>query len=176
MHRTPRSLMLTLAVTGLVVAGCGSASQIAEVAPVATTPKPTPPSPSRTAQLPLDDVATDLPEVGDPMPAFRSPSGNIVCRLDEAGARCDISDYAFTPPDRPAGCDDGWGGTLVVNDAGGYFACDAPSLAGNSPELAYGRSTVIGDYGCTSQRTGVTCLNTDSEHGFTVSRDRTGTF
>ncbi|MGH1562802.1 DUF6636 domain-containing protein [Mumia sp. DW29H23] len=175
MHR-PRSLVLAhvAVIAGLALAGCGSASDLTTAEASPTPPPPT--SSPRTAQLPLDDVDTDLPDVGDPMRAFQSPTGNIVCRLGEDGARCDILDFAFEPPPKPDGCGEDWGGTLVVDASGGYFSCGAPSLAGKSPELAYGHSTVVGDYGCTSQRTGVTCLHTESKHGFTVSRERTGTF
>ncbi|WP_370619422.1 DUF6636 domain-containing protein [Mumia qirimensis] len=176
MHRRhSRSTLAGVALIALTLAGCGSASDLAS-ADAGSTDAPTPTTPSRTATLPLDDVDTDLPKAGDEMPAFRSPTGNIVCRLDTDGARCQIKDYAYKPPQRPEGCEGGWGGALVLDEFGGYFACAVPAMSGNSPELAYGRSTVIGAYGCTSQRTGVTCVDTDTGRGFTLSRERTGTF
>ncbi|MBW9206128.1 hypothetical protein KV102_18065 [Mumia sp. zg.B53] len=176
MHRSRSFVLARGAAILLAVAlgGCGSASDLADAEPAAEASAPT--TSPRTAQLPLDDVATDLTDDVGPMRAFRSPSGNIVCRLNTDGARCDIGDFDFSPPPKPEGCEDGWGRTLVVDDEGGFFSCDAPTLAGNSPELAYGKSTTLGSFGCTSQRTGITCLNTETDEGFTVSRERAGTF
>ncbi|KAA1423357.1 hypothetical protein FE697_007010 [Mumia zhuanghuii] len=176
MHRTHAGSMLAgVALLALTLAGCGSASDVV-TASAGSTEAPEPASPSRTATLPLKKVDTDLPKVGEEMPAFRSPTGNIVCRVASDGARCAITDYSFTPPDRPDGCEGSWGGELVLDESGGYFACAVPEMSGNSPELEYGSSTVIGDYGCTSQRTGVVCVHTGSGHGFMVSRTKTGTF
>jgi hypothetical protein len=38
--------------------------------------------------------------------------------------------------------------------------------------LRYGSSLRIGPYRCTSRRTGLTCRNRRSGHGFTISRER----
>lgn len=170
MHRATH---VALILAALALTGCSSAAQLTGTASSAS---PEPPRESRSAELPIEGVSTKLPKVGDEMRAFRSPSGNIVCRLDERSARCDIGDYAYDPPPRPEGCGKGWGGTLLVTAQGAEFTCRVASLAGKSPELAYGRSTIVGDVGCTSARTGVTCIHLESERGFTVSRERTGTF
>ena len=170
MHRATQ-VALTLA--ALTLTGCASAAPLTETA-ATTTPEP--PRESRSAELPIEGVSTKLPKVGGPMRAFRSPTGNIVCRLDERSARCDIADFSYDPPARPEGCGKGWGGTLLVTGEGSEFTCRVADLAGRSPELKYGRSTVVGDVGCTSATTGVTCVHLDSNHGFTVSRERSGTF
>ncbi|PJJ55920.1 hypothetical protein CLV56_0123 [Mumia flava] len=166
---------LVIVVAGLVVlAGCGSATDLATADPGGSPSKE--PTAVPTVPKPVDGSSTELPRIGKEMPAFSSPSGNIVCRLGTTGARCDIDEHSFKPPKRPAGCEGRWGRTVAVDARGAGFVCGTKAPSGDAPVLKYGRSTVIGDFGCTSARTGVTCVDTQSWRGFTVSRAVTGTF
>lgn len=167
---------VAVAAVGIALSGCTSAADVTAPRPAPSQQPSTSATPDGSGQLPLKGVPTELPNPGDEMRAFQSPTGNIVCRLDESSARCRITDFSFDAPAKPADCQGSWGGDLVVDASGARFVCAAPDPTGNSPELPYDRSTIVGDVGCLSARTGVTCIDRSSGHGFLVSRERAGTF
>ena len=111
--------------------------------------------------------------------SFRSPTGNIHCMIftgSYSGARCDLS--KFTPTYiRPSDCDLDWGFAFEVGSTGP----GAPLCAGDTvihpgaAVLDYGHSVTRGGVTCTSERTGMTCRNTQG-HGFTVARGRQQAF
>ncbi len=45
-------------------------------------------------------------------------------------------------------------------------------IAPRAPVLAYGTSTVVGDFGCTSRQNGIRCYYLPSKHGFWLSQER----
>jgi hypothetical protein len=103
---------------------------------------------------------------------FVSPSGNIACAMSAASARCDLQTRTWSLPPRPANCEFDWGGSLKVTGQGpGFLACTSDSPFGVTAVLAYGTRSVIGSMACTSAETGMTCRNTVTGHGFSVSRD-----
>lgn len=103
---------------------------------------------------------------------FETPSGNIGCYVDTTGgARCDIAERDWRPPPRPASCELDYGQGISVNRSGrGHFLCAGDTALGAGPVLAYGKSVSAGRYTCTSRRSGVTCRNGRSGHGFFISR------
>lgn len=110
---------------------------------------------------------------------FRSPTGNISCGIwagDWTTARCDLRQ--FTPSfARPADCDLDWGYAFEVAIRGPAMpicAGDTVAVPG-APVLDYGRSVTLGGISCTSQQSGMTCVNMDG-HGFTVARARQSLF
>ena len=111
---------------------------------------------------------------------FRSPSGNIVCKVAGNGAQCAITEFSYTPPSPPASCADsqGWGHVLgVEGSASASFVCaDNQPADPNSPVLAYGRGVLVGRMACGSTQGGVRCANRDTRHGFLISREQVRLF
>lgn len=111
---------------------------------------------------------------------FRSPTGNIHCAIwagDWTSARCDLSEYTPSFPLRPADCDADWGFAFQVEFRGaGYPVCagDTVRMPG-APILDYGRSVTLGGITCTSEQSGMTCMNRQG-HGFKVARARQQVF
>ncbi|MCO5062834.1 MAG: hypothetical protein M9924_00305 [Rhizobiaceae bacterium] len=111
--------------------------------------------------------------------SFRSPTGNIHCMIFDGsyrGARCDLGQ--FTPSyTRPSDCDLDWGYAFEVGATGP----GAPLCAGDTVKdpkaaiLNYGHSVRRGGLTCTSERSGMTCVNSQG-HGFKVARARQKAF
>lgn len=126
--------------------------------------------------------------------AFATPSGRIVCVIADS-VRCDYisDDKAWTSP-QPKGCDLAWGDSLYLTkvagstchgdtladtpalDSGyvGWRRSGDPTVAVNGLTLAalpYGSGILVGTLECDSATTGVTCTNSSTTHGFTMSRE-----
>jgi hypothetical protein len=112
---------------------------------------------------------------------FTMPSGNIVCNLTpgEGGAqshvRCDLQQMPSNIPPAPAECWAMWGDSFGVetNSLVGLRICHGANdeaQVPHGPVLAYGSTWKGEGFTCTSQTTGVTCVN-PLGHGFTVSRE-----
>lgn len=117
-----------------------------------------------------------LPKIVGEVGAFSSPSRNIGCTVTEDSARCDIGEHSYQPPAEPDGCSGSWGRSLQVRGGASAFVCVTDSVLGVKETLKYGTSTVVGNFGCTSRRSGVTCLNLQTDHGFKISRAKTKFF
>ena len=94
---------------------------------------------------------------------FQTPSGQIMCAYfdvadDGPQIRCDL---LFLNDRAAVVMRSGKGRIVKVTDAVGDP---------RSRRLAYGTSARFGIYTCTSRRSGLTCRNRSSRHGFTVSR------
>jgi hypothetical protein len=94
---------------------------------------------------------------------FQTPSGQIMCAYFDASnaapqIRCDL---LFLNDRAAVITRSGKGRIVKVTDAVGDP---------KSRKLAYGTSARFGVYTCTSRRSGLTCRNRRSRHGFTVSR------
>ncbi|WP_155981772.1 hypothetical protein [Nocardia sp. BMG111209] len=86
---------------------------------------------------------------------FQAPSGNIACQIsDGTSVRCDIRDYRFTLPPRPAGgCGvSGYGHAVTMSvTAAARFSCAGDTaLDPNLPVLPYGTTTGVGAVECYS--------------------------
>ena len=104
---------------------------------------------------------------------FTSPSGNIGCMLDDDFVRCDIAERNWAPPPRPADCPDvtGYGQGIELQSTGSpRFVCAGDTALGGGPALPYGQSRSRGDISCSSEPSGMRCVNTDGR-GFTLSRE-----
>ncbi len=110
---------------------------------------------------------------------FKMPSNHVFCRSFDLGSeqrpepalRCDINNLQAFPP-RPPDCDLEWGDAFEVSasDALGTRVCHGDTAVDEAlPVLRYG--TVWNHRGltCTSETTGLTCLNSYG-HGFRLSR------
>jgi hypothetical protein len=109
-------------------------------------------------------AACASPAVAQAETTFRTPSGKILCLyFDPPGEapqiRCDL----LFLNDRAAVLKRSGKARLVkVTDAAGHP---------RSRAIAYGTSRRFGVYTCTSRRSGLTCRNRSTGHGFTVSRE-----
>ena len=97
---------------------------------------------------------------------FASPSGNVSCRMYRFGVECRaaVHDWHYESP----GCSD-LAGAAVFDNGVASSTCISDALSGGSP-LPYVTSHVVGDFRCSSTRSGVTCDNTTTKHGFNISR------
>jgi hypothetical protein len=114
------------------------------------------------------------PALADDFIFFHSPTGNINCMLasgDYAGARCDMREFTPSFRNRPADCDLEWGDAFEVGVTGrGSLSCHGDTVIDpGSMELGYGASATLGDFTCTSLKTGMTCTNARG-HGFAISK------
>ncbi len=116
------------------------------------------------------------------MVQFQSPTGNIHCLMlagdgDWQGVRCDILEAELSYTLRPVDCDLDWGHAFEVPRRGGATpVCAGDTVADpGAPVLDYGRSYSRGGMTCTSEKTGMTCLNAQGS-GFTLSRARQRVF
>jgi hypothetical protein len=117
--------------------------------------------------------------------AFRSPSGNIFCRLGVGTAVCEVKAGRVAPPD-PSICPPGGAttiGRLELDANGSRPVCNTDSVRDDSaPKLSYlavaqAPGTTYGSgVVCLSEETGVTCLDTDHRHGFYIARGTIATF
>jgi hypothetical protein len=117
-------------------------------------------------------VVRDVDEV-----FFQTPSKNIICDLSPSAVRCDIIHKSWTPPPKPSSCDLDWGGMHIAAGKAG-FTCAGDSLIGSGTEssatetLAYGQAFRSGSVRCTSESSGLTCLDEKTGRGFTLSAER----
>ena len=127
----------------------------------------------KTLVLALTLLAT--PAVADDFVYFHSPSGNIACALmsgEFAGARCDMRSLTQSFPKRPSDCELDWGDSFAI-DAGarqGVVLCHGDTVMDpNAMVLGYGQSATLGEITCTSESSGMTCLNAKG-HGFSIAK------
>ena len=117
------------------------------------------------------------PALADDFIYFHTPSDNIHCMLmtgEFAGVRCDMLELTQSFPKRPVDCDLDWGDAFEVgpNDRQGHVVCHGDTVINpDSMELGYGASAQLGEFRCTSEKTGVTCQNANG-HGFSIAKAR----
>lgn len=117
--------------------------------------------------------STTEPEVITDLVGFTSPSGNVGCYIDPTAVRCDISERDWTPPPRPADCDFDYGqGINLSTGETPNFVCAGDTALGGGTPLAYGQSVAAGALRCDSAETGITCIDSTTNHGFSIARER----
>ena len=176
--------LLAAVFAGALLIGCGSDSESTVVKTVteqgSAQTESTTTSDSEDAQ-----TGYTISRVPAPRPLhlkqFQSPSQNIGCYLSSqrgGSGRCDIREHSWTAPPKPAYCDVDWGGGLQVGSKRrGSIVCAGDTvLDPGSPVLGYGKASQMGSIVCRSSEAGVRCSNTQSGHGFFVSRQRYGLF
>ena len=104
---------------------------------------------------------------------FLSPSKNIGCSLSETGARCDIQDRSWQPPPKPASCDVDFGqGVTVVSTSPATLTCAGDTVLVGDQVLDYGHLATRGDFECRSAKSGMTCRNLKTNHGFSLAKEK----
>jgi uncharacterized protein DUF6636 len=119
-------------------------------------------------------VAAAQPPLG-----AQTPSHNIFCLALPAGftpgepasVRCDIQKAASRPPRAPKSCPLSWGDSYILYPTGaGRLLCHGDTTANpEDPVIAYGTQWRAYGFVCTSQTSGLTCVN-GQRHGFSLSR------
>ena len=177
MPRTSIAIALSaLAAFLLLLAGCGDdeSSTVTETVSVSTTTATAESSTSEeTSSEEGEDGSTPAAEeTVTELTGFTSPSGNIGCYIDKKNVRCDIADRSWEPPPAPAGCklDYGQGITLSAG-AEPAFVCAGDTALGGGEELPYGQSISAGLLRCESEESGMTCTDSETGRGFTISKD-----
>lgn len=112
--------------------------------------------------------------------AFRSPTGNIVCRGAGAAVACEVLQGRTRPP-VPSLCPPGGAtdiGRIELGPAGARPVCNTDTIrTGSEPALAYGsRAQPSGTTACLSETTGMTCIDAAGRHGFFLARNTFVTF
>jgi hypothetical protein len=151
------------------LAGCRSSADIAS----STEPDSSPSTPTTWAPPPPPDGTTTLINTGDY--TFRSPSGNITCHLldlpNTISTRCEVGHYTYQPPANPGvGCPR-LNSITIGAEGPSEFTCAPQAPAGDPKTLAYWDSVQVGRFTCKSKDTGVTCENTQTNHGFDLGAD-----
>jgi hypothetical protein len=92
--------------------------------------------------------------------SFRSPTGNLSCRLSAASVRCQSRQ-------RPH--------SVTMNGSGQLTICRGARCLGNpaagAATLDYGGRTTVGRFTCRSAFSGITCTVTSSGRGFVINKD-----
>ena len=173
----PRALRPFAAVVGAallaaaLLAGCGDDGGDETVTVTESAPAETATAPAET-DTGTAATTTTAPPQGDHGPrAFRSPSGNIGCYLDSTGARCDIAERSWQPPPPDQPCELDYGQGIDLDADGAAFVCAGDTTLGAGATLAYGSSARRGSFLCESAEAGITCTDTASGRGFTLSRE-----
>jgi hypothetical protein len=103
--------------------------------------------------------------------SFSAPSGNVRCYLDATTARCDIAERNWAPPLRPASCAFDYGHGITLNSGRpAQFVCAGGTTPSAGVQLGDRDSVTAGTLRCESVATGITCRDTKTRHGFTLSR------
>lgn len=111
------------------------------------------------------------PAAAEDLAHFVSPSGNVGCVLDVDYVRCDIAERDWVLPPRPADCEFDYGqGIALAPGEPAAFVCAGDTTLGGSEVLGYGRTITRGPLSCTSAESGMSCRNTGTGQGFSVSR------
>ena len=165
--------LLAIAVAAIVTAGCGSADETVVVTETATSSTATATAGS-TATTSTDSGDGETPSADETvtkLTGFTSPTGNIGCYIDRKSVRCDIGDRDWEPPRAPKSCDLDWGQGIALSAGGAAdFVCAGDTTLGAGDALDYGRSIGAGLLICESEESGMTCRDTESGRGFTISK------
>jgi hypothetical protein len=113
---------------------------------------------------------------------FHSPSKNIYCLAtidnSESVVDCELVERTNGAPVRavPSDCDLEWGNRFELKAGGeSYLTCTGDTLrAGPATALPYGESIDYEGITCSSEKSGIECVNEDG-HGFKISKRPPGT-
>jgi len=165
---------LALVALSALVAGCGSDDD-EKAAPAATTTliQTVTNQQPRTAAAKRETAVRQIKTVT----GFSSPSKNIGCFIDSGNVRCDIRKRSWKPPRKPRTCELDYG--QGINLSAGMkpaFVCAGDTALGPPTKLAYGKAIAAGSLRCDSKRSGMTCRDSKTTHGFSISRERVRRF
>ncbi len=176
-----RLLAVTL-LTTLALTACSDGGQDGEPRPASPSatepgsgePSPTPPVIEAPTGAPADPAQFPDAYSGH---AFVTPTGNIVCWIDDAADQwgCLIKDRTYAEPAGGESCLQDFGrGFVSVQGSAPTPLCRGGVISaaetGGGVVLPYGQAITVGEVICGSERDGVTCLDQASGHGLFLSR------
>lgn len=188
-HIARRPHVWVLALAALALAACtpstaATTAQTPTLVPVISmsTPAPPPAAPTTTVTVtappPVTVTAAPIPveqHVTSDAP-FQSPSGNIQCAMSTYGAgghtvRCEVADHDWTAT-QPDGCQMNWGDRVGLEEgSAAVFGCYGQEMPAPTHTLAYGQIQTLGSLSCDSETVGIMCIDTNTGHYFSVSRE-----
>ena len=179
----PLPLALLPTVAAVLLLGCGGGDGTVTVTETLTQGTPSETAGSTTTAA---DSSPSTTADGDTPPAdqtvkkltgFTSPTGNIGCYIDRRSVRCDIGDPDWSPPPAPKSCQLDYGQGIELRAGGSAaFVCAGDTALGGGDTLAYGTSIAAGLLRCESEESGMTCRDTETGRGFTLSKQGYDTF
>jgi hypothetical protein len=176
-HRAERlSAVVAGSAAVFALSGCGSASDAQSASTTAATGRTKASAPAQPAQSTSQAPVQSDREVFEST-FFLSPDGNIACNIEvDMGVRCDIIDANWPRPVPPADCQDSYGHMIAINPSIGLgkpaeFICAGDTVFGSDEPLPDGESITSGAFRCDSADSGIACRNTETGHGFSISRD-----
>lgn len=182
------------AVAAAIVVVGGSQLLAAEYTLPPVRPPSTTPVSTRGPTDPKADPTTDPPSQGptsppadvEPMPTeappitgavvelsrFDSPTGNLQCHVvADIQVYCEANEHTYDPPPVPEDCEGDWGDAIWIAEDGAVgFSCHTDTVDPTDDRLAYGETTVVGNFACQSRESGITCWDQRTGHGFSIAR------
>ena len=198
-HDAPRSIarrpgVYVFALAAMTLAGCAPSTGAAmpptpTLTPVISMSTPAPPPPATpittvtvTAPPPVTVTVAPTPATipagqhfTDDAP-FQSPSGNIQCATFTYGAgghtvRCEVADHDWVAT-QPDGCQMNWGDRVGLEEgAAAVFGCYGQEMPAPTHTLEYGQIQTLGSLSCDSETVGIMCIDNNTGHYFSVSRE-----
>ncbi|MFD6177845.1 MULTISPECIES: hypothetical protein [unclassified Isoptericola] len=145
---------------------------------ILTSSSPNPPEAGAdpiTTPTPSVSASEDTPMQGAAVAQLASPSKNITCTIYADGVSCGIAQLNQQPA--PVDGCDGTVGYVATVDSDGQVelpcvpASQQPKTAGGDADvLDYGESRTEGDFTCTSEKTGMSCIHDPTGKGFSLAR------
>jgi len=165
------ALGATLALS-LALAACGGSDSTTTSTVTETVDSSTSTAQSTSESTSTADGATPpADQTVTKLTGFASPTGNIGCYIDRSSVRCDIGDRDWEPPKAPKSCDLDYGQGIALPAGGAAdFVCAGDTALGGGDALDYGRSIAAGLLRCESEESGMTCRDTETGRGFTISK------
>jgi hypothetical protein len=169
-----RALLSAAAIAAsIVVIGCGGSEPTATSTVTETVQSSTSTAQSTTGSSPstTEDGSTKPDRTVTKLTGFTSPTGNIGCYIDQESVRCDIGDRDWEPPKAPSNCKLDYGQGIELRAGGAAdFVCAGDTALGGGEVLDYGTSIGAGLLICESEESGMTCRDTETGRGFTLSK------
>jgi hypothetical protein len=171
--------------TGATTAQAPTVTQVISMSTPAPVPAvPAPPTTTVTVVAPPPVTVTVAPPsvatpVGQHVTAdgpFQSPSGNIRCATFTYGAgghtvRCEVTDHDWVAT-QPDGCQMNWGDRVGLEEgSAAVFGCYGQEMPAPTRTLEYGQIQTLGSLSCDSETVGIMCIDTNTGHYFSVSRE-----
>ena len=175
--RARRSTAQAPTVTPVIATTTLAAPPVAPSAPTpsATTVTVTAPSPVTVTVAPPPIVTPVAQQVTASGP-FTSPSGNIQCTMYTStdglsNANCAVVQHDWVAT-QPENCQLAWGDRVDLEEgSAARFGCAGQDLPAPTHTLEYGQYQTLGSISCASETVGIMCIDNDTGHYFSVSRE-----
>jgi hypothetical protein len=164
-------LAAAAAVSALALAACGGSDETSTVTETLSSSTTTAPGSTTTSTSTGEDGSTQADQTVTKLTGFTSPTGNIGCYIDQRSVRCDIGDRDWKPPKAPSSCKLDYGQGIELRAGGAAdFVCAGDTALGGGDVLEYGTSIGAGLLVCESEESGMSCRDTETGRGFTLSK------